>query len=156
MQYQIDKNVNNTQYIKSPLVHSLWLVKHNNSIFNNFWDGLKKMFACNNTLEISSRKRANVFIKFHRKKHRGNKRSIVTSDLSRDDQLPPRSKAARHSGAWETAVPGFTFSPRVPFVPEIQQKPAALIRAAELIKAHLKSVDRDKTAINLKLVRPWI
>lgn len=31
---------------------------------------------------------------------------------------------------------------------------AALIRAAELIKAHLKSVDRDKTTINSKLVRP--
>lgn len=111
-----------------------------------------------NTLEISSRKRVNVFIKFRGKKfriekqkedrswHRAFKERSVTSSI----------KAARHSGAWETPVPGFTFSPRVPFVPEIQQKPAALIRAAKLIKAHLKSVDRDKTAINSKLVRPWI
>lgn len=76
--------------------------------------------------------------------------------FSEDDQLPPRSKPHDIPGAWEIAVPEFTFSPRVPFVSEIQQKPAALIRAAELIKAHLKSVDRDKTAINLKLVRPWI
>lgn len=32
----------------------------------------------------------------------------------------------------------------------------ALIRAAELIEAHLKSADRDKTAIKSKLVRPYV